>query len=1340
MNQLIKRPIQGHGGGGSKGGGGGARTPVEATDTLRSVQFARVLDLISEGEVEGLVDGMKSIFLDDVPIQNADDSFNFTGVSISTVNGTQSQPHIPGFPDTEAETAVGVEVTNAQSVTRTITDATVDALRVTLSVPALTTLNTENGDLSGGVINLEIDLQANGGGFVTVVSDDIIGKTTTTYLRSYRIELTGDAPWDIRVRRTKADSTKSTIQDKFSWSSYTQLVDEKFTYPNSAIVALEVDAAQFNRIPKRSYDFKLLKIKIPNNYDPITRVYDGVWDGTFVTAWTDNPAWAFFDLATDTRYGLGGFLTESQVDKFTLYTISQYCDELVDDGFGGTEPRFTINAYFQSREEAYTVMLNLASVFRGMLYWAGGQLVPVQDKPETAVYQFNDANVEEGLFSYAGTSKAARHTVALVAYNDRNQRDERKVEYVEDSIGITRYGVNETELVALGAASRGQANRVGRWLLLSERLETESVSFIAGLEGTNVFPGSVIDVMDSKRAGVRGGGRILSATTTVIDIDATFTLEAAKTYELQVLLPDGTMEEQTVTTSSGPVTQLTVDTPFTTAPNRNALWVLSTDNLVKQQFRIVSIVEDGKNKHEVLAIAHDPAKFAQIDTGILLSTLPTDVSTAVLPAPENVVIGEFTQQFNNQVTTVMLVSWDTVIGAISYFIKYKKDDDNFTNAVEVVQPSAEFIVPGPGTYTVQVFALSSTGVRSVSTFETAIISGRLDTLRTRVTGLEIVNSGNNNEFTGRDAKFEWRAQTTTNSFELGEEPDGAGSGSLDPFFKDYEVRILKEGNLLRVEHVADSSYIYTFEKNAEDFRLSNNVPGANRTFTIEVYARGIQNQISISKATLTASNPAPPLPGAVNINSALNTIFFESTAPDDLDFAGLKIWLSTSGGFTPGDNNLIYKGPDVGVAIGALVADTEYFLVFASFDSFGDDGLIESAEQSITTGLILQTELGVGIVEAINIATDAVEEAKIKADAVTADKIGPLAVESAAIAADAVIADKIGPLAVEEAAIAANAVSESKIVDLAVAEAKIAASAVTATKIGALAVTNAKIDTAAVTNAKIDNLAVDGAKIATAAITEAKIDALAVTNAKIGALAVDGAKIAALAVTEAKIGALAVTAAKIDSLAVTAAKIDTAAVTSAKIDSLAVTNAKIALLAVDTAQIAALAIEEAKIDALAVTNGKIGLLAVDTAQIAAAAIETAKIDDLAVETIKIKDNAVTIPVSSFVSSGTGTTGSFVTLVTATITSTGQPIAIIFAFHANNSGGGFKIEAKLLRGTTEVVAAKEVNGATIPTNAQWAFVYRDSPTSGTHTYNVQIKHTLGSATISNRSMLLLEVIK
>ena len=708
-------------GGGGKGGGGSARVAQEAPDSLRSKAYARVMDLISEGEIEGLVDGLKSVYLDDTPIQNADGSFNFTGLTLETRPGTQQQGYVPGFSSVENEVAVGVEVKASQSVVRSITDPDVDAVRVKISLPQLTDQDTTNGDLNGSSVTFAIDLQSNGGGFVEVVNDTISGKTTTRYQRGYYVPLTGSGPWEIRVRRITADSTSSAVQNKTFLESYTEVIESKLRYPNSALVALRVDASQFSSIPRRSYDMKLLRVRVPTNYEPTTRAYSGIWDGTFKIAWTDNPAWCFYDLVTSTRYGLGSYIPEAQVDKWALYRVAQYCDQLVPNGLGGSEPRFTCNLYLQTREQAYKVVQDMASIFRGMVYWSGGAITVTQDAPVDPVYQFAPANVIDGEFAYQGSSAKARHTVALVTWNDPDDFYRQKVEYVEDAAGIARYGIVQTEVVALGCTSRGQAHRVGKWLLYSEQSESEIVTFRTGLEGAVVRPGDVIKVADPVRGGMRLGGRIAGATSSSVTLDQD--VPADLVWRLSVITPGGKVEERNVGLVAGRVVNLTI--PFSEAPQVGAIWVLASTVVEPQLFRVVSIAETDPGVHEVTALAHNQSKYDAIEQGLALQPRSITVLSDMPAAPTGLAMTESLYRVKDQAQVLVQISWTEVQTAIAYRVTYRVNGGNFTSLPLTSANYAEIRNAQEGDYEFQVRAIGVTRKESTPATLTAIVQGKL---------------------------------------------------------------------------------------------------------------------------------------------------------------------------------------------------------------------------------------------------------------------------------------------------------------------------------------------------------------------------------------------------------------------------------------------------------------------------------------------------------------------------------------------------------------------------------------------------------------------------------------
>lgn len=686
---MARRRAQGRlvigagGGGGKSGGGGGARAPIEAPDSLRSIQYARVVDLISEGECKGLVDGAKSIFLDGAPLQNADGSYNFSGVSVDWRYGTQGQSWLPGFRSAANEVAVALEVRNATPLVRTVSDPEIDAVAVTVSVASLTAQDVTTGDLVGWGVAVAVDVQSAGGGYVQRVADWIAGKTTRRYQRTYELPVAsyGPGPWDIRVRRMSADDPTVNYQSRTYWETYTEINYEKLRFPNSAVIGIAVDAAQFSRVPTRAYLWDGILVQIPSNYNPATRAYAGVWDGTFLVDWTDNPAWIFYDLATHPRYGLGEFIDPAQVDKWALYEIAQYCDELVDDGFGGTEPRFTCNAYLGTRDEALRVVQNLAAIFRGMAYWGVNALVAVQDAPADAVQLFTNANVVDGAFERQGSALNTRHTVCIVSWNDPAENYRLVPEPVIDPAGVARYGWRETELALIGCTSRGQAARAGRWVLYSEQYETDIVTFHVGLDAVFVRPGQIAKVLDQHRAGLRLAGRVAAATTGSVTIDQAITIGAG-THTLTATLPDGSLESRTLSNGTGSTAVLTPATAFTAAPQVGSLWLVETATLVAEQVRVLAIAEGEGNVATITALAHDPNKFAAVEQGLVLAPRPTSILEPQPTTPENLTLSDSIRRGKGgDVVTYLTAAWDQLIpvsGEYRYEVSYRPELGNWT--------------------------------------------------------------------------------------------------------------------------------------------------------------------------------------------------------------------------------------------------------------------------------------------------------------------------------------------------------------------------------------------------------------------------------------------------------------------------------------------------------------------------------------------------------------------------------------------------------------------------------------------------------------------------------------
>lgn len=688
-------------------GGGNARTPVETPDSLHSISYAKILDLISEGEIRGLVAGNQSVYLNQVPIQNSDGTLNFAGVRVETRAGTQDQEYIAGFPSVENEVPVGVELRSNAPVVRTVSGADLSAVRIRFSVPALQRQNTENGDTEGYAIEYAIDLSVNGGAFSTVLSNAFRGKTTSEYQRSHRIDLPAGTQWQVRVRRLTPNANSSTVADIVMVQSLTEIIDAKLRYPNCALAAVQVDASAFQNVPSRAFQIWGRIIRVPSNYDPRTRSYSGVWDGTFKSAWTNNPAWVFFDIVTNDRFGLGNRIPLDWVDKWRLYEIAQYCDQLVSDGMGGQEPRFTCSLYLQTRADAYKVLQDMASMFRGISFYAAGQVMASADKPKDPVYTYSQANVVDGRFTYEGSARKVRHTVALVSWTDPDDFGRQKVEPVQLLDGIARYGVNQIEVTALGCHSKSQAQRVGNHILYSENLETETVTFAVGLDALNCMPGDVIQVADANRAGRRNSGRVSAATATSLTLDVVPPTMAVGDL-LRATLPTGKTEARTINGINPTTRVVTVSAPWSTVPVSQSIWATESTDLVLQQFRVLGIAEEEGLTYRITALQHRPDKFAAIDDGTRLEPPPISViPPSVQPPPANVRMSSHVVIDQGIATPVLTIEWDAADKAIAYDVEWRRDDLNWVRAGRVGTTSCEVRGIYAGKYLARVRAVNA---------------------------------------------------------------------------------------------------------------------------------------------------------------------------------------------------------------------------------------------------------------------------------------------------------------------------------------------------------------------------------------------------------------------------------------------------------------------------------------------------------------------------------------------------------------------------------------------------------------------------------------------------------
>ncbi|HGW3729067.1 TPA: host specificity protein J [Citrobacter freundii] len=695
---------------GRKGGSSSSRTPTEQPDDLQSVAKAKILVALGEGEFAGQLTG-KNIYLDGTALENADGSQNFSGVTWEFRAGTQAQNYIQGIPGTENEINVGTEVSSATAWTRTFTNTQLSAVRLRLKWPSLFK-QEDNGDLVGYSINYAIDLQTDGGTWQTVLNTSATGKTTSGYERSHRIDLPqAGSTWTIRLRKITADANSAKIGDTMTLQSFTEVIDAKLRYPNTALLYIEFDSSQFNgSIPQISCEPRGRVIRVPDNYDPDTRTYSGTWQGAFKWAWTDNPAWIFYDLVITDRFGLGNRLSAANIDKWTLYQVSQYCDQPVPDGKGGsgTEPRYTCNVYVQERNDAYTVLRDFAAIFRGMTYWGGDQIVALADMPRDVDYAYTRANVIDGRFTYSSSTTKTRYTTALVSWSDPGNAYADAMEPVFEQPLVARYGFNQLEMTAIGCTRQSEANRKGRWGILTNNKD-RVVSFDVGLDGNIPQPGYIIAVADELLSGKVLGGRISAVNGRVIKLDRV--ADAVAGDRLILNLPSGASQSRTIQAVNGE--SVTVTTAYSETPQAEAVWVVESDELYAQQYRVVSVSDNNDGTFSITGAWHDPDKYARIDTGAIIDQRPVSViPPGNQSPPANIVISSFSVVQQNISVETMRVSWDQAQNAIAYEAQWRRNDGNWVNVPR--SSTTSFDVSGiyAGRYLVRVRAINAAEISS----------------------------------------------------------------------------------------------------------------------------------------------------------------------------------------------------------------------------------------------------------------------------------------------------------------------------------------------------------------------------------------------------------------------------------------------------------------------------------------------------------------------------------------------------------------------------------------------------------------------------------------------------
>ncbi|EPM2666156.1 TipJ family phage tail tip protein [Escherichia coli] len=695
---------------GRKGGSSSSRTPTEQPDDLQSVAKAKILVALGEGEFAGQLTG-KDIYLDGTALENADGSQNFSGVTWEFRAGTQAQKYIQGIPGTENEISVGTEVSSATAWTRTFTNTQLSAVRLRLKWPSLFK-QEDDGDLVGYSVNYAIDLQTDGGTWQTVLNTSVTGKTTSGYERSHRIDLPqAGSTWTIRLRKITSDANSAKIGDTMMLQSFTEVIDAKLRYPNTALLYVEFDSSQFNgSIPQISCEPRGRVIRVPDTYDPETRTYSGTWTGAFKWAWTDNPAWIFYDLVVSDRFGLGHRLTAANIDKWTLYQVAQYCDQMVPDGKGGngTEPRYTCNVYIQDRNDAYTVLRDFAAIFRGMTYWGGDQIVALADMPRDVDYSYTRANVVGGRFTYSSSTTKTRYTTALVSWSDPGNAYADAMEPVFEQALVARYGFNQLEMTAIGCTRQSEANRKGRWGILTNNKD-RVVSFDVGLDGNIPQPGYIIAVADELLSGKVMGGRISAVNGRVIKLDRV--ADAAPGDRLILNLPSGASQSRTIQAVNGE--SVTVTTAYSETPQAEAVWVVESDELYAQQYRVVSVSDNNDGTFSITGAWHDPDKYARIDTGAIIDQRPVSViPPGNQSPPTNIVISSFSVVQQNISVETMRVSWDQAQNAIAYEAQWRRNDGNWVNVPR--SSTTSFDVPSiyAGRYLVRVRAINAAEISS----------------------------------------------------------------------------------------------------------------------------------------------------------------------------------------------------------------------------------------------------------------------------------------------------------------------------------------------------------------------------------------------------------------------------------------------------------------------------------------------------------------------------------------------------------------------------------------------------------------------------------------------------
>ncbi|WP_122605725.1 phage tail protein [Pseudomonas viridiflava] len=688
---------------GEKGGSSNPKSSTEASDSLRSTNRAKLLIAVGEGEFEGTPTDA-DIYLDNTPLRDASGNLNFQNVKWEWRTGSVDQSYIPGIPSIDNETTVNVELRNDSPWVRSITNTQLSAARVRLAWPALQ--KQDDNGVGGYRIEYAIDVATDGGSYREALLEAVDGKTTTRYERSRRIDLpVATSGWQIRVRRLTANQNTNKIADTMLVAGLTEVIDAKLRYPNTALLYIEFDAEQFTNIPAVTVKCKARRWQVPSNYDPFSRTYSGAWDGSMKEAWTNNPAWVTYGVCTQDRFGLGKRIKPWMVDKWELYRIAQYCDQDVPNGIGGVEPRFLCDMNLQGKANAWALLRDISGIYRGMTYWAQGQLVAQADMPRSQDfdYVFTRSNVIDGKFKYGSASAKTRYTRAIVGYDNPDNNYDTDVIPFADPVLQRRFGDKPTEMTAIGCTRASEAQRRGKWVVMSNN-QDRTVSFSTGMEGAIPLPGYIIPIADSLLAGREIGGRISGAAGRVVTLDRDTLAKAGD--RLIVNLPSGKAEGRTVQSVSG--REITVTVAYSQAPTSQLQWALDADDLAIPLYRVLSVKRGGEGEYAITALQYEPSKFGYIDTGARLEERPISViPITVVPAPSSVSLTSTTAVAQGLAVTTMTISWPAVTGAVAYDVEWRRDSGNWIKVQRTGSANIDITGIYAGAYLARVRAVSA---------------------------------------------------------------------------------------------------------------------------------------------------------------------------------------------------------------------------------------------------------------------------------------------------------------------------------------------------------------------------------------------------------------------------------------------------------------------------------------------------------------------------------------------------------------------------------------------------------------------------------------------------------